>query len=63
MIISYLIQDSILEETGFGIYAIDNDGYDLGEQTILIDFTNKTITDNVSVAFDKFVAAYSPALV
>ena len=63
MIISYLMQDSILEETGFGIYAIDNDGYDLGEQTILIDFTNKTITDNVSVAFDKFVAAYSPALV
>jgi hypothetical protein len=63
MIISYLMQDSILEETGFGIYAIDNDGYDLGEQTILVDFTNKTVTDNVSVAFDKFVAAYSPALV
>ena len=63
MIISYLIQDSVLEETGFGIYAIDNDGYDLGEQTILIDFTNNTITDNVSVAFDKFVAAYSPLLV
>ena len=61
MMISYLMQDSILDETGFGIYAISNDGsLDLGEQTILIDFTTNTVTDNVSVAFDKFVAAYSP---
>ena len=61
MIISYLMQDSILEETGFGIYAISNDGsLDLGEQTVLIDFTTNTVTDNVSVNFDKFVAAYSP---
>jgi hypothetical protein len=65
MIISYLMQDSILEETGFGIYAIANEGgsLDLGEATVLIDFTTKTITDRVSVPFDKFVAAYSPALV
>jgi hypothetical protein len=63
MIISHLIQHSILDETGFGIYAIDNDGYDLGEQTIVIDFTNKTVTDNVSVAFDKFIAAYSGVLI
>lgn len=63
MIISYLIQDSVLEETGFGIYAIDNDGYDLGEQTVLIDFTTKTVTDNVSVNFDKFIDAYLPVLI
>ncbi len=60
MMISHLIQHSLLEETGFGIYAIDQDGYDLGEQTVLIDFTTNTVTDNVSVNFDKFVAAYSP---
>jgi hypothetical protein len=59
MMISHLIQHSILDETGFGIHAIANDGYDLGEQTVLIDFTTKTVTDNVSVDFDKFVAAYS----
>ena len=63
MIISYLMQDSILEETGFGIYAIDNDGYDLGETTVLVDFTNNTVTDNVSVNFDKFINAYLPVLV
>ena len=60
MIISSLIQDSVMDETGFGIYAIDQDGYELGEQTVLIDFTTKTVTDNVSVDFDKFVATYSP---
>ena len=63
MIISYLMQDSILEETGFGIYAIDNDGLDLGETTVLVDFITKTVTDRVSVPFDKFVAAYSPVLI
>jgi hypothetical protein len=63
MIISYLMQDSILEETGFGIYAIANDGYDLGELTVLVDFTTNTVTDRVSVPFDKFVDAYLPVLV
>ncbi len=61
MIISYLIQDQVMDETGFGIYAIDNDGYDLGEQTILIDFTNNTVTDNVSVDFEAFINAYGLA--
>jgi hypothetical protein len=63
MIISYLMQDSILDEHGFGIYAIDSDGLDLGETTVLIDFTTKTVTDRVSVPFDKFMGAYCPALV
>jgi hypothetical protein len=57
------MQDSVLEETGFGIYAIDNDGLDLGETTILVDFVTKTVTDKVSVPFDKFVDAYLPSLV
>lgn len=59
MIISHLIQEMILDETGFGIYAIDQDGYDLGEQTVIIDFTNKTVTDNVSVGFEAFINAYA----
>jgi hypothetical protein len=63
MIISHLIKDSILDETGFGIYSISGDNYDLGEQTIVIDFVNKTVTDNVSVAWDKFIQAYAGLLV
>jgi hypothetical protein len=61
MMISYLTQHEILDEHGFGIYAISGNGsYDLGEQTVVIDFTNKTVTDNVPVEFEAFVNAYAP---
>jgi hypothetical protein len=63
MMISYLIQHSILDETGFGLYAINGDNYDLGEQTVVIDFINKTVTDSVPVKWDAFINAYSAALV
>lgn len=60
MMISYLINSSILDETGFGIYAVHGDNFDLGEQTVIIDFVNKTVTDNVPVQWDKFIEAYRP---
>jgi hypothetical protein len=61
MIISYLMQDCILDETGFGIYAINNQGsMDLGEQTVVIDFVNKTITDEAPVKFDTFLKLNLP---
>jgi hypothetical protein len=63
MIISYLIQHNILDESGFGIYAIEGDNYDLGEQTVIIDFTNKTIIDNVPVDFEPFINAYGPRII
>ena len=63
MMISYLIQHNVMDETGFGLYAIEQDGYDLGEQTIIIDFITKTVTDDVSVNWDAFINAYSGALV
>lgn len=58
MMISYLIQHSILDETGFGIYAVAGDDYDFGDQAVIIDFTNNTVTDNVAVTFDNFIQAY-----
>jgi hypothetical protein len=60
MIISYLIQHNILDETGFGIYSVSSDNYDLGDQTVVIDFVNQTVIDNVPVKFDAFVNAYAP---
>jgi hypothetical protein len=64
MMISYLIQHNILDETGFGIYAAHNVGtMDLGDQTVFINFVDKTITDNVSVNWDKFILAYGSSLV
>jgi hypothetical protein len=63
MMISYLMQDDVLGETGFGIYSVMGDNYDLGEQTVVIDFVNKTVTDIHPVDWDRFVAAYSPLTV
>jgi len=60
MIISYLIQHNILDETGYGIYAIESGNYDLGEQTVIVDFTNQTVTDIHPVKFVDFVQAYGP---
>jgi hypothetical protein len=61
MMISYLIQHNILDETGFGIYAINDSGsMDLGEQTVVVDFVNKTVKDIHSVEWEAFINAYAP---
>ena len=45
MAISYLMQDSILEETGFGIYACNpNTALSYMDHPILIDLTTNTIS-------------------
>ena len=62
MMISYLTQHSVLEETGFGLYAIQGTNYDLGEQTVIVDFTNQTITDVHPVKWNEFINAYKPTL-
>ena len=62
MMISYLIQDSVLQEHGFGIHAVSGDNFDLGEQTVVIDFTNNTVTDIHPVEFNAFINAYAPHL-
>jgi hypothetical protein len=44
MMISYLMSETILEETGYGIYAITNSGsMDLYHKTVVIDLVNKTV--------------------
>jgi hypothetical protein len=44
MAISYLMQDSILDETGFGIYACDPNDLGFMDHPILIDLTDNTIS-------------------
>jgi hypothetical protein len=64
MIISYLIQDSILESTGFGIYAINDTSSDLGDQTVIVDIIQEVVIDgNVKADWDLFVQAYKPVAV
>jgi hypothetical protein len=56
MAISWLLQDSLLEETGYGIYACNPNDLGFMDHPILIDFTNNTITDDTgSHAIDDFI--------
>jgi hypothetical protein len=46
MIISYLIKDTVLDPTGFGIYAIKRTEIsDLFDKVVVLDLVNNTITD------------------
>ena len=63
MMISYLIQDCVLEETGFGIYAMQGPDYEVFDFTVVVDFVNKTIYElgsDVHVRWNAFVEAYNP---
>lgn len=63
MMISYFMQDSILEEAGFGIYSLTGTNFDLGETTVVIDIANQTIYESgstVKVDWTKFMQAYLP---
>ena len=57
MIISYLMQDAGLEETGFGIYAVSDPFADLGEFTVVIDLVKQTIHIPHEVTWDSFTNA------
>jgi len=46
MVISHLIKDYVLDETGFGIYAINRS--EIGnnfDRTVVLDLVNNTLTD------------------
>lgn len=60
MMISWFLHRDILEETGFGIYSINNTNYDLGDQTVVVDLINQTVTDSVPVKWDNFIQAFLP---
>jgi hypothetical protein len=66
MMISYLMQDSVLEETGFGIYAIKGTNFELGETTVVIDISKETIYEagkDLQVDWQLFINAYLPSLI
>jgi hypothetical protein len=51
MMISYLISESVLEETGYGIYAAGPEQIYFDE-AVMIDMVNKTVND---VDFSEFI--------
>ncbi len=65
MAISYLMQDSMLDETGFGIYACDPNDLGHMDHPILIDLTDSTIShDGVDhKSIDSFIEYNLPSSV
>jgi hypothetical protein len=64
MIISYLIKDSILDETGYGIYACNPNDLGFMDHPVLIDLINKTVTDDTGTHnIDEFIRYHIGALV
>jgi hypothetical protein len=46
MVISHLIKDDLMRETGFGIYAIGRDDIGKGlDKTVVLDLLNNIVTD------------------
>ena len=59
MIISYLIKDQLMDQNGFGVYAINDITQNLYDTTIIIDINQETIIDeDVKLDWDLFVHAY-----
>ena len=62
MAVSHLLKDSILDETGFGLYACNPNDLGFADHPILIDLTNNTISDETgSHDIDSFVNYHSPS--
>jgi hypothetical protein len=64
MAISYLIQDSVLDETGFGIYAINPNDLGFIDYPIVIDLVNHTVSDiSGTHDIDKYIEYHLASLV
>ena len=64
MAVSYLLKESILEETGFGLYACNPNDMGFADHPILIDLTNNTISDETgSHSVDSFINYHLPSTV
>ena len=63
MAVSHLLKESILDETGFGLYACNpNTALDYMDSPILIDLTNNTISDETgSHEIDSFINYHLPS--
>jgi hypothetical protein len=56
MVVSYLLQHDILEETGFGLYACNPNDLGFMDHPVVIDLTNNTINDDTGMhTIDEFI--------
>lgn len=52
MMISYLMSETILDEYGYGLFAVNSSNYQLWDETVVIDLVNKTVD---GVPFSEFI--------
>ncbi len=56
MAVSYLLKDSILDETGFGLYACNPNDLGFADHPIIIDLVNNNVEDDSGIhSIDDFV--------
>ena len=57
MAVSYLLQNSILDETGYGLYACDPSTHAMyADHPIIINLTNNTVQDDTGIhAINDFI--------
>jgi hypothetical protein len=64
MAVSYLLQDNILDETGYGIYACNPNDLGFMDHPVLIDLINRTVQDDTGThSIEEFIAYHAKALV
>ena len=57
MAISYLLQDDILSETGYGIYAVNPNDLGFMDHPVIIDLVNRNVEDDTGIhSIDDFIA-------
>lgn len=61
MAISYLIQDNILDETGYGLYACNPNDLGFMDHPVVIDLINNTVNDDTGThSINEFINYHLP---
>jgi hypothetical protein len=64
MAVSYLLQDSILDETGYGLYACNPNDLGFMDHPVVIDLINKTVEDDTGThSIEEFITYHLPSSV
>jgi hypothetical protein len=64
MAVSYLLQHSIMDETGYGLYACNPNDLGFMDHPVLVDLTNNTVTDDTGThSIPEFVIYHAGVMV
>ena len=56
MAVSFLLNEAVMDETGFGLYACNPNDLGFMDHPIVVDLTNRTVEDDTGIHdIDKFI--------